>query len=708
VILLAGLRTILDTSHDAVVSMDAAGRIVYWNPQAEAIFGRSAADTLGRVLADTIMPARFRAGFRAGLGRFLATGEGLRLGQRRELLSLRADGSEFPIELTASAVRDDGGSWTFYAFMSDISAEREAERERAQLVVRLEAALASIETRFTGVVDSLAEAVTIRDLDDRILYANRAALDSMGFASVEAMRAAPPAAIMSDYIVKGEDGGELRMADVPSVRLLRGDDAPPLLMNTVHRATGEEHWRLLKATGLRDGDGRLEAAITIIEDVTTVKRAELRNRLLGDASAALASSLDYEQTLRNVAWLAVPGFADWCAVDLVGDAGEIRQVVVAHRDPAKLELARTLRDAEPSRPDPQRGVGRVLRGGEPEVYPVITDEMLVAGARSPEHLELLREVGMSSAMIVPMRIAGRTIGAMSLVNAESRRRFDAEALAVATQLAERSATAVEHARLFRTSSQIAATLQRSLLPVALPAIDGWELAAVYRASGEEIEVGGDFYDAFPVESGWFVLIGDVTGKGVAAAAMTALVRHSARIIAEDTPAPRKVLARLDATLRRQPELSLCSVLCLWIDGARVTLGSAGHPPALRVGDLGAVRPAGAPGPLLGAFADGYWPETTIDLGADEALLLYTDGVTDTVGADGRFGDERLCDLLAGAAGGSAGDLVARLDARLAEFQVGPQVDDTAVLALRRVRVTAAAGGAAGLAAPDAFSPLRRG
>jgi PAS domain S-box-containing protein len=698
-ILLAGLRTILDTAHDAVVSMDADGLIVYWNPQAEVVFGRSSADAIGCELADTIIPPRFRDGFRAGLRRFLATGEGLRLGQRRELWSMRADGDEFPIEMTASAV-PEGGSWTFHAFIADVTAQKEAERERMQLVGRLEAALASIETRFTGVVDSLAEAVTIRDLDDRILYANRAALDSMGFASIEALQAAPPAAIMSDYIVKGEDGGELLMADVPSVRLLRGQEAPPLLMNTVHRGTGEEHWRLLKANGLRDADGRLEAAITIIEDVTTVKRAELRNRLLGDASAVLASSLEYEQTLRNVAWLAVPGFADWCAVDLVGEGGEILQVVVAHRDPEKLELARKLREQEPVRPDPERGLGRVLRSGESEVYPDITDAMLVAGARSSEHLELLREVGMSSAMIVPLRIAGRTIGAMSLVNAESRRRFDDDALAVATQLAERSATAVEHARLFRASSQIAATLQRSLLPVALPAIDGWEMAAVYRASGEGIEVGGDFYDAFPVHSGWFVLIGDVTGKGVAAAAMTALVRHSARIIAEDTPAPRRVLARLDATLRRQPGLSLCSVLCLWITGGRVTVGSAGHPPPLRVGDDGVVRPAGAPGPLLGAFDDGDWPETTIDLGTDEALLLYTDGVTDTVGADGRFGDERLCELLAATAGHSAADLLARLDARLADFQVGPQIDDTAALALRRVPVAARPRRAPRLAAPS--------
>src|SRR5947199_10366815 len=149
---------------------------------------------------------------------------------------------------------------------------------------------------------------------------------------------------------------------------------------------------------------------------------------------------------------------------------------------------------------------------------------------------------------------------MSLVHAESRRRFDDEAVAVAQQIADRAATAVENSRLYTSRSQIAATLQRSLLPEALPKIEGWHLSALYRAAGEGMEVGGDFYDAFAAESGWLVLIGDVTGKGVAAAAMTALVRHSARIIAEEMPHPARILRRLAATLRNQPRRSLCSLL----------------------------------------------------------------------------------------------------------------------------------------------------
>ncbi|HEU0317025.1 MAG TPA: PAS domain S-box protein, partial [Solirubrobacteraceae bacterium] len=552
------LRRVLDAAPTAFVSIDEDGRIVYWNRRAEAVFGLPGESAIGRLLAETVLPERFRDEHRRALRRFLETGAGLRLGERRELLALRADGTEFPVEVTVSALPGEDG-WTFHAFVEDVSGQREAEAERARLVVRLEQALEGVESRFAGVVDSLAEAVTIRDRDDRIFYANRAALESLGYESIEALRDEQPRVIMGDYLVRGEDGRELTMDDVPSVRLLRGEEPEPLLMNTVNRATGEEHWRLLKATGLRDADGNLEAAITIIEDLTSVKTAELRTRLLAEASEILASSLDYEQTLRNVATLAVPGFADWCGVDLAGERGERIPVAVAHSDPTKLWLAERLRSHEPEKLDPAQGLGRVLRTGRAELYPVITDEMLALSARSDEHLALMRELGMRSAMIVPLRIGGRTIGAMSLVNAESRRTFDAEGLAVAQQIADRAATAVENSRLYTSRSQIAATLQRSLLPEALPEVPGWELSALYRAAGEGMEVGGDFYDAFPIDDGWLLLIGDVTGKGVAAAAMTALVRHSARMIAEEAPAPERMLRRLDTTLRNQSRLSLCSM-----------------------------------------------------------------------------------------------------------------------------------------------------
>jgi len=680
---LRDLEAILETTHSAFASTDEHGSIAIWNRSAEDVFGLPREQAIGRALGDTIIPERDRARYHEDLARLVDGRVDKVPGERRGLTAQRADGREFPAEMTISATATPGGDgWCFHAFIRDLSGLASAELDRIQLVARLEAALRWSEQRFTGIVDALAEAVTIRDLDDRIVYANRAALDSMGFDSLAAMSESPPASIMDAYIVTGEDGRPIGMEDIPSVRLLRGGQPGPLLMRTVDRTSGEERWRLLKASGLTDPDGRLEAAVTIIEDVTTVKQAEVRTRLLSEASEVLASSLDYQQTLHNVAWLAVPRLADWCAVDLVSSAGDRTSLAVAHSHPDKLRLAERLRALEPQTVPTDRGLGRVMATGLPELYPDVTDAMLAAGARDAEHLELLRALGMRSVMIVPLVAGGRPIGAMSLVNAESRRRFDPATLAFASQIADRAAIAVENSRLYTGQARIAATLQQSLLPKALPRIDGWALAALYRPAGEGVEVGGDFYDVFPGPGGWLVLIGDITGKGVAAAAMTAMVRHSARIVGEETADPALILGRLDATLRGQSELSLCSLLCLLIRGAHVTISSAGHPLPLLIGG-GSVEPVGRSGPLLGAFADSQWLQTSVDLAAGESLVLYTDGVTDTVGAGNRFGDHRLREVLGGCVGCSPEDLLARLDKGLTDFQVGPQADDTAALALRR-------------------------
>jgi PAS domain S-box-containing protein len=678
-------HAILDTAHSAFVSADDGGRITFWNQSAREVFGITRDEAVGRVLVETIIPARDRAAFTRDLERLVAGDIGPRRGERRRRLTAqRADGREFPAEISISALPADADAgWTYHAFVRDLSDVVAAEHERTDLIGRLEDALRWSEQRFTEIVDAIAEAVTIRDTDDRIIYANRAALDSMGFASLDAMRDALPSSIMDDYIVTGEDGREIGMDDIPSVRLLRGERPGPLLMRTVDRATGTERWRLLKAGGLTDPDGRLEAAVTIIEDVTTVKQAEVRTRLLAEAGEVLASSLDYEQTLRNVAWLAVPRLADWCAVDLVSPTGGRTSLAVAHSDPEKLRLAERLRADEPDLVSPDGALGRTMARGLPELHADITDAMLELGAGSPEHLDRLRALGMRSAMIVPLNAGGRTIGAMTLVNAESHRRFDQATLAFATQIADRAAIAVENARLYTGQARIAATLQQSLLPDALPTIDGWALAALYRPAGDGVEVGGDFYDVFPTPAGWLVVIGDITGKGVAAAAMTAVVRHSARIVGEETPEPALILSRLDATLRGQSQLSLCSVLCLLVRDGRVTISSAGHPLPLLLRD-GRAEAVGQSGPLLGAFADASWLQTAVELAAGETLVLYTDGVTDAVGENGeRFGDHRLAELLGRCAGCQPDDLLAVLEGELTRFQVGAQADDTAALALRR-------------------------
>jgi PAS domain S-box-containing protein len=673
---------ILDRAPNAVVSMDESGMVTYWNPRAEEIFGVSRGDALGREVAELIVPERLRAAHVAAIDRFLANGTGPLIGRKVELHALRSDGTEFPVELTISAVRNDD-HWNFHAFVADISGRRETEHQRDLLVEELRVALAGSERRFEAVVGSFSDPVTIRDRQDRIVYANRAALESLGFDSIDQLRVTPPEDIMADYIVTGDDGRPVAMDDIPSVRILRGQRAEPLLIRTIHRQTGAQRWQLLKSAPLLGSDGEIEATITVIENVTEQKRAERHNAFLANVSAALASSLDYEQTLRNVAQLAVPDVVDWCAVDLREEDGDRRPVAVAHADPAQLQLAEELRNYGAIRLNPNEGIGLVFRTGRPVLYPAILDEMLVRLAADERHLELLREVGMRSVAVVPMRVGNRILGAMTLVNAESGRVLDDSDLTLAQQVADRAAVAIENARLYSERSSIAHTLQQSLLPEQLPQIPGFELASVYIPAFESTEVGGDFYDVWELDDGWMLIIGDVTGKGIEAAALTSLVRHTMRAASEFESSPAELLARVDGILKKQRARSICTALCMRLFEDRALLAAGGHPLPLHITSRGVSR-VGEHGPLLGGFSDVSWHDTTVELEPGSILVAYTDGVTDAIGADGtRYGLQRLCDTLAQFRGRSATAVIEGLTVALGEFQIGSHADDTAALVLRR-------------------------
>lgn len=534
-------------------------------------------------------------------------------------------------------------------------------------------------------MDILAEAVTIRDRSGQIVYANRAALANMGFESLQQLQRRSSQSVMEDYLVEDEQGRALSIEDVPSMRLMQDERAEPLLMRTVHRASGEVRWNLLKSTPMRNRRGKITAAVTVIEDVTAVKTAELHTRLLAESGRILASSLDYSQTLVNVANLAVPALADWCAVDLFDESRSREHVVTAHRDPTKRELAGLLRELSPQALDPQSPVSRVLRTGTSELFEEIPDEQLVRSARSEEHLRLLRQLKMRSAMIVPLRVPRRTLGVMTLVTAESRRRLKPEDVELAEQLGRRAAVAVENARLHTTLAGVAETLQKSLLPRKLPEVPGWDLASLYRPAGAEqrIDVGGDFYEVFDSAGTWLCLLGDVAGKGVSVAGLTALVRHGARFASRLEPQPGAILNRLDQELRQYAEGALCTALCARLLDDRLVLSAAGHPPALIVREDGQLREVPEVGPLLGAFEDARWSEETVEIADDELVVLYTDGVIETRGERERFGGERLRRLLGELAGAPLQEVLRRLEASLAEFRRGPQQDDVVVLALRR-------------------------
>ena len=188
------------------------------------------------------------------------------------------------------------------------------------------------------------------------------------------------------------------------------------------------------------------------KDITARKKAEEALHYLDRANALLASPLDPAERLRALARLVVPDLADWCAIDLVDDAGTRRQLAVAHVDPAKVEWARELNRRYPPSDEATTGVPNVIRTGQPELYGEISDEMLVAGAVDAEHLRISRELGLRSAIVVPLTASGRTFGALTLVSAESRRRYTADDLSLATELANRAALAIDQARLYTAAS----------------------------------------------------------------------------------------------------------------------------------------------------------------------------------------------------------------------------------------------------------------
>jgi serine phosphatase RsbU (regulator of sigma subunit) len=278
-----------------------------------------------------------------------------------------------------------------------------------------------------------------------------------------------------------------------------------------------------------------------------------------------------------------------------------------------------------------------------------------------------------------------------------------ELTALFEDLGRRAALALDTARLYEERSAVARTLQRSLLPPALPDIPGIELAARYLAAGEDNDVGGDFYDCFPTGPGeWAAVIGDVCGKGAEAAAVTALARHTIRASVVHDARPASVLRDLNsAILRHGTDFRFCTVLYVrlvpTLDGLEACIATGGHPLPVLLHASGEASTAGRPGTLLGVIPDPAISETSVRLRAGDALVLFTDGVTEASPLDDALGPERLAEFIGTCAGKNAGRIAAGIEARVLELQRGRPRDDVAVMVLRV---------APGAAAP--FAPSEEG
>ena len=405
---------------------------------------------------------------------------------------------------------------------------------------------------------------------------------------------------------------------------------------------------------------------------------------LADAATELASSLHYEATLNNVARLSVPAFADWCAIDVLED-GRLHRVAVAHVDPAKVRLAQEMMERYP--PDPRAPIGAwsVIRSGVSELYPEITEEMLVLSAQGDEErLRLTLDLDLRSVMIVPLVARDRVLGVLTWVAAESGRRYTHDDLALAEDLAKRAAVSIDNAELHSQTLAAAVQLQRAVLPEAMPDLPEWAIAAHYSPAGRT-EVGGDFYDAIALQDGRVALfIGDVMGRDVGAAAAMEQVRAAVRAYAAVDASPACELTRLDQMYEQYPTDQLVTLVYMLADPGRdeLLVANAGHPPpvVLRADGSTEQLPLAEGAPLGVGFAERQ--ERAVALRPGDAVLAFTDGLIERRDEDISDGQERLLRQVPTLAGE---DLEGALKAVVAAVRDPLRDDDVAALVARRTR-----------------------
>lgn len=436
-----------------------------------------------------------------------------------------------------------------------------------------------------------------------------------------------------------------------------------------------ERWLHARAQVITAADGRAERIIGLLSDVTDRRYREEARAFLDKASQRLAESTDPMHTLQEVAELAVPHLADWCAVQL-GD----EQVAVAHVNPDKVRWARELQQRYPPDPDSPTGAPAVIRSGRSELYPEIDQALLEAAALDEEQIRLVREVQMHSVMVVPMTVRERTVGAITFVWAESGRRYTSRDLELAEEIAHRAALALDHAQLFAREHRAAETLQRALLPSRLPALPGYELEVRYVPSDARDHAGGDWYDAFTLPDGRVgIVIGDVGGRGLEAAATMGQMRNALRAYALKGAGPAEVIADLHRLVDQTAgEITFATVVYVVLDPATGCgeVATAGHLPPLVAGAGFLDVPRCPP---LGFGGVSECSSSAFELEPGATLWLYTDGLVE---ARTRPIDDGLA-LLADAAERGEGALGAIADQLLATLPAAHD-DDIALLGLRRV------------------------
>jgi PAS domain S-box-containing protein len=472
----------------AIFALDPEGHVRTWNPGAQRFKGYAPDEIIGKSFSVFYTPEDIADGRPQ---RLLSIAK--RVGRAEdEGWRVRKDGSRFWASVLITALRDERGTLVGFAKITRDLTERRAAEERERRLVAEEAAHAAtlakaqeLETLNVRLreqaVELEAQTEEAQSLTEELEEANEHLQETL--AEAEQARDAEKAAeqfsrtileSISDPFVVLDRDWRYRFVNEPATRIMQpgGGGKPGELIGKniwqlYPEIIGGEFERHLRRTAERQEPTSFEAyypasgewsamqcyplpegGIAVQwRDISQRKRAEESNHYLARASDILNRSLDYRETLNDLAKLVVPELADWCAVAIADEQGQLHQLAVAHADPDKVRWGRELNERYPPRPDTSTGPYAVMRTGEPELIENITDDMLAATAFDAEHLQILRKVGLRSAMSVPLRVVERPIGVLTLVSAESGRRYNQADLSLAMELAHRAAIAVENARL---------------------------------------------------------------------------------------------------------------------------------------------------------------------------------------------------------------------------------------------------------------------
>jgi PAS domain S-box-containing protein len=418
------LRVTLASIGDAVISTDADGRITFMNRVAEALTGWTQDEAFAQPLPEVFRIINEQTRQPVENPALRALRDGTIVGLANHTVLIARDGTERPIDDSAAPMRDDMPApiGTVLVFR-DVTERKRADEARARLA---------------AIVESSDDAIVSKTLEGIIRSWNLGAERIFGFTAAEAVGRHITLIIPPER--HEEETGIL-------ARLRRGERIDHF--ETVRMAKDGRRLHIsLTVSPVRNDAGEIIGASKIARDITERKRTQEGAQFLLDASTALAAIVDYASTLNKVAHLAVPFFADWCAIDMVQDDGTLRRLAAVHTDPAKIALATELSRRYPPRPDFPHGALHVLRTGRPDMLADIPDTMVQVIAQDEAHLRALRELGLRSYLAVPLAAHGRIHGVIGFVMAESGRRYGSADLTLAEDLAHRAAVAIENSRLY--------------------------------------------------------------------------------------------------------------------------------------------------------------------------------------------------------------------------------------------------------------------